>query len=69
METLTDVLRRYIYFIEEKDLEYDIQLPENLNQFYLINNYSAEIPKVLKEVSTKTNLSNNSWALGYPYRL
>ena len=54
--TLTDVLRRYVYFIEEKDIEYDIQRPENLNQFYLINNYSAEVPEVLKEVSTKEDL-------------
>ena len=53
MVTLADVLRRYVYFIEEKDIEYDIQQPENLNQFYLINNYSAEVPEVLKEVSIK----------------
>ena len=55
MVTLADVLRRYVYFIEEKDIEYDIQQPENLNQFYLINNYSAEVPEVLKEVSIKKN--------------
>ena len=57
-ETLVDVLRRYTNnVIEEKDIEYDVQLPENLDQFYLINNYSSEIPNILKAVSYRNILS------------
>ena len=49
--TLTEVLRRYIFFMDEKDIEYDIQLPDNINQYYMINNYSKQIPEVLEVVS------------------
>lgn len=49
--TLSEALRRYIYFFEEKDLEEDIQKPENIDQYYLINNYSSKMPDILKSVS------------------
>ena len=49
--TLAQVLRRYIFFMDEKDIEYDIQLPDNINQYYMINNYSKQIPEVLEVVS------------------
>ena len=49
--TLANVLRRYIYYIEEKDIEYDIQREENINQFYMMNNYSSKMSEVLQLVS------------------
>ena len=50
-ETLVDVLRRYIYYIEEKDIEMDIRREENKNQFHLLNNYSSSMTEILKSVS------------------
>ena len=52
--TLTDVLRRYIYFIEEKDIETDIM--ENINQFKLLSNYSSKMTDILKSVSLKIKI-------------
>ena len=49
--TLANVLRRYIYYDEEKDIEYDIQTEENINQFYMLNNYSSKMSEVLQSVS------------------
>ena len=50
--TLVEVLRRYTNdLVYEKNIEYDIQRPQNMDQFYLINNYSNEIPNILKAVS------------------
>ena len=46
--TLANVLRRYIYYDEEKDIEYDIQTEENINQFYMLNNYSSKMSEVLQ---------------------
>ena len=50
-ETLVDVLRRYIYYIEEQNIELDIQREENINQFHLLNNYSSSMTEILKSVS------------------
>ena len=52
-EALTGALRRYIYYIEEKDIEVDIQREDNINQFYLVGNYSRNMPEVLKSVSSR----------------
>ena len=52
-EALTGALRRYIYYIEEKDIEVDIQREDNINQYYLVGNYSNQMPEVLKSVSSK----------------
>ena len=52
-EALTGALRRYIYYIEEKDIEVDIQRKDNINQYYLVSNYSREMPEVLKSVSSR----------------
>ena len=52
-EALTGALRRYIYYIEEKDIEVDIQREDNINQYYLVGNYSDQMPEVLKSVSSK----------------
>ena len=52
-EALTGALRRYIYYIEERDIEVDIQRKENINQYYLVSNYSREMPEVLKSVSSR----------------
>ena len=54
-EALTGVLRRYIYFIEEKDLEYDIKQDENIDQLNLVSNYSSKMTDVLKSVSMKND--------------
>ena len=55
--TLVEVLRRYTNdVVEEKDIEDDIQMPENIDQFYLINNYTNEIPNILKAVSSRNIL-------------
>ena len=51
-EALTGALRRYIYYIEEKDIEVDIQRKDNINQYYLVTNYSRKMPEVLKSVSS-----------------
>ena len=50
-ETLVDVLRRYIYYIEKRDIEIDIRREENINQFHLLNNYSTSMTDILKSVS------------------
>ena len=50
-EALTGALRRYIYYIEEKDIEDDIKQEDNINQYYLVSNYSSKMPEVLKSVS------------------
>ena len=50
-EALTGALRRYIYYIEERDIEVDIQRKDNINQYYLVGNYSSKMPEVLKSVS------------------
>ena len=61
IETLVNSLRRYIYYyIEEQDLEIDIQKKENINQYYFLGNYSSKVPEVLKSVSTKFLLLNIS---------
>ena len=52
-EALTGALRRYIYYIEEKDIEVDIQREDNINQFYLVGNYSRNIPDELKSESSR----------------
>ena len=52
-EALTGALRRYIYYIEEKDIEVDIQREDNINQYYLVGNYSGKMPEVLKSVSSR----------------
>ena len=52
-EALTGALRRYIYYIEERDIEVDIQKKENINQYYLVSNYSRKMPEVLKSVSSR----------------
>ena len=52
-EALTGALRRYIYYIEERDIEVDIQRKDNINQYYLVSNYSRKMPEVLKSVSSK----------------
>ena len=52
-EALTGALRRYIYYIEEKDIEVDIQKKDNINQYYLVSNYSRKMPEVLKSVSSR----------------
>ena len=52
-EALTGALRRYIYYIEERDIEVDIQRKDNINQYYLVSNYSREMPEVLKSVSSR----------------
>ena len=52
-EALTGALRRYIYYIEEKDIEVDIQRKDNINQYYLVSNYSTKMPEVLKSVSSR----------------
>ena len=48
--TLSDVLRRYIYFWEEKYIEKDIQRPERINQYHMIQNYYSKIPDILESV-------------------
>ena len=53
IDAVFGVLRRYVFFSEEKDLEIDLQEKENINQYYLINNYSATIPDLLEAVSIK----------------
>ena len=59
-QTLVDVLKRYIFYIDEKDIEYDLQKQEGRdreqnrkmrNQFYMINNYSTKMEDVLKSAS------------------
>ena len=50
-ETLVAVLRRYIYYIEERDIEIDIRREENINQFHLLSNYSSSMTEILKSVS------------------
>ena len=52
-EALTGALRRYIYYIEERDIEVDIQRKDNINQYYLVSNYSRKMPEVLKSVSSR----------------
>ena len=52
-EALTGALRRYIYYIEERDIEVDIQRKDNINQYYLVTNYSRKMPEVLKSVSSR----------------
>ena len=52
-ETLVESLRRYIYYIEEHDLEIDIQKKKNVNQYHFLGNYSSKVPEVLKSVSTR----------------
>ena len=58
VETLVDVLRRYIYYIEEREIEIDIRREENINQFHLLNNYSTSMTDILKSVSV--NIINSS---------
>ena len=50
-EILASVLRRYVYFIEEKDIEEDIRREENINQFYLLSKISENMTAILKSVS------------------
>ena len=52
--TLSDTLRRYLFFMDETDIEEDIKMPDNINQYYMINNYSNKIPEILESVSHHT---------------
>ena len=48
-ETLANVLKRYIFYISEKDIEEDIL--NDMNEFYMMNNYSSIMTDILKSVS------------------
>ena len=50
-EALAGLLRRFVYFTEEWDIEDDIKTEENINQYYLLNKYSENMTEVLKSVS------------------
>ena len=47
--TLANVLRRYIFYISEKDIEEDIL--NDMNAFYMMNNYSSIMTDIIKSVS------------------
>ena len=47
--TLANALRRYIFYISEKDIEEDIL--NDMNEFYMMNNYSSIMTDILKSVS------------------
>ena len=50
-ETLVNVLRRYVFYVEERDIEEDIQ--RDMNELYLLNNYSSSMTNILKSVSKR----------------
>ena len=68
-EALTGALRRYIYYIEEKDIEDDIQEEDNINQYYLVGNYSSKMPEVLKSVSFRFLSTFGSLILTHVHRV
>ena len=51
IETLVNVLRRYVFYVEERDIEEDIQ--RDMNELYLLNNYSSSMTNILKSVSKR----------------
>ena len=47
--TLANAMKRYIFYISEKDIEEDIL--NDMNAFYMMNNYSSIMTDILKSVS------------------
>ena len=56
LETLASVLRRYVFYVEERDIEEDIK--RDMNQFYLLSNYSSKMTDILKSVSRTRSHKN-----------
>ena len=56
LETLANVLRRYVFYVEERDIEEDIK--RDMNQFYLLSNYSSKMTDILKSVSRTRSHKN-----------
>ena len=51
---LADVLRRYIYYMSEADIEEDIR--KNTNELKLLQNISNNMSSILKSVSVVIHL-------------